>query len=124
MKIPLLVFFLLLTGCGRSTPTAPPRSLLTVHERSELQLPQADQLTLATQADIDYVKTLPKEVHDTTTTFLQPRHQRFSIVAARPVGRYLLLWISFPSVADGGIDLIYSVEERTFVGEFKGGMRG
>gem|GEM_PF-4416483 len=124
MKIPILVLFLIVAGCERRTPTAPARSLLTVQERSELHLPQVNQLTLATQTDVDYVKTLGKEVHDTTVMFLESRHQRFSIVAARPVSRYLLLWISFPDVVDGGIDLIYSIGKRAIVGEFNGAMRG
>jgi hypothetical protein len=32
--------------------------------------------------------------------------RRWQIVAARPVGDYVLLWISFSDVADGGVDLV------------------
>jgi hypothetical protein len=36
----------------------------------------------------------------------------------------VLLWVSFPKFADGGVDLIYSAEKGRIVGEFCGGYRG
>jgi hypothetical protein len=40
------------------------------------------------------------------------------------VGEYVLLWIAFPEICDGGIDLIFSVKDMEIVGTFLGGYLG
>jgi hypothetical protein len=49
---------------------------------------------------------------------------RWQLNAARPVGDCVLLWIGFPDVADGGVDLVYSKKDQRINWEFKGGERG
>ena len=79
---------------------------------------------MATAADTEYVRSLDTAVTKTVEDFFRPTGTAFQICAARPIGRYVLLWVSFPKVADGGVDLIYSAEKRKIVGEFLGGYRG
>lgn len=92
--------------------------------RVELQLPARGALTLATAADRETIKALAPEVHAAVGAHLKQDTATWQIVAARPIGKYLLLWIAFPKVADGGVDLIYSVEKKRIVGAFLGGYRG
>lgn len=92
--------------------------------RAELALPAKDKLTLATNADVQFVKTLSPEVVAAVERSVTPQSAKFRIVAARPVGEYLLLWIGFPEVMDGGAHVIYSVEKKKLVGTFLGGYSG
>ena len=116
------------SGCQKDTasvePAIPPEDLLSDIARAELHLPEKSALTLARASDIEYVKSLDTAVNKTVEDFLKPTGRAFQISAARPVGKYLLLWISFPEVVDGGVDLIYSAEKRKIVGEFCGGYYG
>jgi hypothetical protein len=124
----ILLGALLLTGCGSQTPTDPAapstEGLLTNKERVELHLPATGKLTLATEEDQKRTGKLPAEVGSAVGAFLKTRAVEWKIMAARPVGNHILLWIAFPKIADGGIDLIYSVEKKRIVGEFLGGQRG
>jgi hypothetical protein len=79
---------------------------------------------LANQTDVDEAKRLPQELRDSVSAYFKSQRRDFVIVAARPAGRHVLLWISFPGVADGGVDLIYSTDDRKIIGEFQGGIRG
>jgi hypothetical protein len=118
----------MLAGChSRSASSGTeisPRDLLSDAARAELRLPERNVLTLAVASDIAYVETLDPVVTKTVGDFLKPTGRNFRIVAARQVGKHLLLWVSFPEVADGGLDVIYSVEKRKIVGDFCGGYRG
>jgi len=97
---------------------------LSASRRAELNLPLKDQLTLATKADVAFAKKLTPDTVRAVKTFLKPTTKKIVISAARSEGRHLLLWISFPEVVDGGIDLIWSIENRKCVGAFLGGYRG
>jgi len=68
------------------------------------------------------VKNLDPAVTKTVEESLKPTTVQIS--AARPIGNYLLLWVAFPNVVDGGVDLIFSVEKKRIVGTFCGGYRG
>jgi len=119
---------IVLAGCqkepARVLSAIAPADLLADNVRAERRLPAKSVPTLATAADIEYVTRLDTAVTRTVEDFLRPTGAAFQICAARPVGRYVLLWVSFPKVADGGVDLIYSAEKRKIVGEFCGGYRG
>ncbi len=119
-----LVAVVVLAGCDGRDLTVPPDDTLSAAARAELGLPSAGVLTLATEADMASISKLTPETVNAVREFLEPAGTEIAIVAARPVGSYLLLWISFPKIADGGIDLIWSVEKQEPVGEFLGGYRG
>ena len=120
--------FTVLSGCQKDNTSVetviPPGDLLSDVARVELHLPAKSELTLAKDADIAFIKTLDPAVRTTVADILKPTGRDFQVIAARPVGKYLLLWVSFPKVADGGIDLIYSTEKKKIVGAFCGGYRG
>lgn len=120
----VLAAMVVLAGCDRRELTIAPEDTLSAAARAELGLPPADALTLATEADMASVAKLTPETVNAVRRFLGPAGTEITIVAARPVGSYLLLWVSFPKIADGGIDLIWSVEKQEPVGEFLGGYRG
>ncbi len=128
MRYLIVLAVIALAGCQKDTACVPspiaPADLLSDNARAQLHLPAKGVLTLATAADVEYVSSLDTAVTKTVEGFLRPTGSVFQIGAARPVGRYVLLWVSFPRVADGGVDLIYSVEKGRIVGEFCGGYRG
>ena len=117
-----------LCGCqqenGSPSIDIPPVDVLDDGVRAELALPARDELTLATNADIQFVKTLSPEVIAAVERSVTPQSAEFRIAAARPVGGYLLLWIGFPEVMDGGEHVIYSVEKKKLIGTFVGGYSG
>ncbi len=128
MKYLIVLAVIALAGCQKDTACVPspivPADLLSDNARAQLHLPAKGVPTLATAADMGHVRSLDAAVTRTVEGFLKPTGTAFQICAARPVGRYVLLWVSFPKVADGGVDLIYSVEKGRIVGEFCGGYRG
>ena len=128
MRYLMMLAVIALAGCQKDTacvlsPIAP-ADLLSDSARAQLHLPAKSVLTLATAADMEYARSLDAAVTKTVEDFLKPTGTAFQICAARLVGRYVLLWVSFPKFADGGVDLIYSAEKRKIVGEFLGGYRG
>ena len=116
------------TGCQKAAVSVEsalrPEDLLSDSARVELHLPPKTELTLASKTDMEYVKKVSPETIKAVETFLKPTGRDIQISAARPVGDYLLLWIAFPKVADGGVDLIFSAREKKVVGTFCGGYRG
>lgn len=97
---------------------------LSAEERTRLGLPQEGKLVLATPADVAYVKSVGDDVLSVLSEFFGPKTAKWQIVAARPVGDCLLLWVGFPGIADGGIDLIYSKKVNGIIGGFSGGIYG
>jgi hypothetical protein len=89
-------------------------------------VPSPEVLTLTTQADIAAAANAASDaaISDAVTEYLGPGAPRWRIVAARNVGDFVLLWIAFPEVADGGIDLVYSTPDHRVKWQFKGGVRG
>lgn len=113
-------------GCDKSTKPGPVKKppVLSPQERAAAGLPAAGELTLANDEDGKHVLKLDSAVDDALGRYLEPLKVKWKICAARPVGDYILLWIGFPEVIDGGRDLIYSVKEQQIVGEFLGGYLG
>ncbi len=113
-------------GCDKSTePVAAKKpSVLSPQERAATGLPAAGELTLANAEDGKYVLKLDSAVDDAVGRYLKPRNVKWKIGAARPVGDYILLWIGFPEIADGGMHLIYTVKDQRIIGEFLGGYLG
>jgi hypothetical protein len=126
MKILLLAMVMIAaSGCeNESSQSFPPENSLSASARNELNLPPEDELTLATKVDMEFVAELTPETIKAVDLYLKPIQEKIVISAARPVGEYLLLWIGFSEVYDGGIDLIWSVEKQECVGSFLGGYRG
>ena len=110
-------------SCSHESPNEPV-SAISQEERAAAGLPLPDQLTLATKEDIGSVPSVGKEVHAAVRAYLEPREVEWKLTAAREVGDYVLLWIAFPKIADGGVDLIYSIKAKCIVGTFLGGYRG
>jgi hypothetical protein len=113
-----------LSGCHTKDFSIPQDDVLSPDVRTELKLPPTDVLTLAAKPDVEYAAKLPLETVSAVKLLLKPVGTEVSIDAARPIGSYFLLWISFPKIADGGIDLIWSVDKQKPVGYFLGGYRG
>lgn len=110
-------------GCGHGAATLPE---LNEQQRANARLPASTTLTLATETDISNATIASATVKDAVEHYLSIRgkHAAWKIGAARVVGEYMLLWIGFPEVLDGGIDLIYSSKEQGIVGTFLGDLRG
>jgi len=124
----ILLGSFVLWGCQKQTPTresvASNEHFLSDAARVELHLPAKAELTLGTDSDREKANTLYPKMKNAVDAFLNPKTVEWQIVAARPIGKHILLWIAFPKIADGGVDLIYSVEKKRIVGEFLGGYRG
>ncbi len=124
----ILLATLALTGCrwGGASYEATIRAedLLSDAARAEFHLPTKTALTLANRTDMEFVKTLAPDLVKAVEDFQKPTGNRVRISAARPIGKYLLLWVTFPDVADGGVDLIMSVDSKKVVGRFCGGYQG
>ena len=52
------------------------------------------------------------------------RGVKWQVSALREVDAHILLWLNFPEIMDGGVDIIYSKEKKAVVGTFLGGYRG
>ena len=89
-------------------------------------IPPPDVLTLATPEDTAEVATAAADpaISEAVTAYLGPGAPRWKIVGLRNVGENVLLWVAFPEVDDGGIDLVYSTPDRRVKWQFKGGERG
>jgi hypothetical protein len=126
MKILLLAMVMIaVSGCeNESKQSFPPEEPLSASARIERKLPPEGELTLATEDDRKFVVELAPDTIKAVERYLKPTAEDIVISAARPVGDYLLLWIGFSEVVDGGIDLIWSVEKQECVGTFLGGYRG
>jgi len=126
MRHLVVVTAMVFAGCtqGLRVGEVPPptKEFLSDAARKELQLPSPGEPTTANATDMKYVGSIGNDVRQTVEDFLKPSKVKASIYAARPVGAYLLLWVSFaPTVMDGGTELIYSVEKKKIVGYFNGG---
>ncbi|MFT5469210.1 MAG: hypothetical protein ACI8UO_004325 [Verrucomicrobiales bacterium] len=119
-----ILFAISLFSAAHASPSEKSENTLSPSARSHLKLPLEDVLTLAVEADTDFAAKLKPKTIKAVTRYLKPTEGKIEISAARSVGDYLLLWIAFPEVIDGGIDLIWSVEEQKSVGTFLGGYRG
>ncbi len=110
------------TRFGWTSPIEPPPAGTPALGR----LPRPDELTLAKPEDTTRATNVTADVREAVRDHLSRDHSgvAWRIEAVRPVEGHLLLWISFPEILDGGIDLVYSTEQRTIVGTFLGGYRG
>lgn len=117
---------LALMGPRRQTPPLPIPTApeLSARERAKAGLPPPGELVPAAPADVARAAQVGDDVRVALKAFLKPMNAKWKIVAARPVGDHLLLWIGFPEIRDGGIDLIYSKKSKAIVGRFSGGWRG
>jgi hypothetical protein len=85
-----------------------------------------DVLTPATPADGAAAAKAASDpaISKAVSEYLGPGAPRWQIFAARDVGECVLLWVGFPNVADGGIDLVYSKPDRRVRWQFRGAERG
>ncbi len=111
-----------LVACARSP--AAPRAATASSRPAEV--PAAGVLTLATEEDMKEAAKFGADplIQTAINDYLADPKRHWTLVAARPMDDYVLLWIAFPGIADGGIDLIYSKKEHRIGWEFKGGLRG
>ncbi|MEO8670624.1 MAG: alpha/beta hydrolase [Tahibacter sp.] len=89
-------------------------------------IPAEDALTRANAADIAAATRWAgdPQLQRAIQMRLGDGSPRWSIAAAREQGDYVLLWIRFPDVDDGGIDLVYTKSQQRIGWEFNGGERG
>ncbi len=124
----ITILAVIVMGCQKADVSVEeairPEDALTDSVRTELHLPLKGDLTLAKPADTEFVMGLSPDTVNAVESFLKPAGRKTRIVAARPIGNYILLWVAFPEVADGGVDLIFSLEKKRVVGAFLGGYRG
>jgi hypothetical protein len=115
------IMALFLSGCAGAPTTTPGATPARPDE-----VPAEGVLTLATTADIDRATACSGDaaIQSAVNDYLAKPGRQWTINAARPVGDYVLLWISFPGTADGGIDLIYSTKDQRIHWTFTGGYRG
>ena len=108
------------SGVSHTVATIPEMS---AGERERLGLPLPDQLTLATQEDMNNVSAIDVEVRQAISLCI-PDNTKWRVCACRDTGQFVLLWIRLPDVMDGGIDLVYSKKTKGIVCSFLGGYRG
>lgn len=120
----IIVLAFAVTGCRKPEATwHHPTSSATTRPSA---IPLSDVLTLATQADIGAAANAAADpaISKAVSDYLGPGAPRWYVAAARDIGDHVLLWVGFPEVADGGIDLVYSKLDRRVKWQFKGGERG
>ncbi len=113
-----------LAGCEKHKPSWHyPTSPSTTRPAS---VPAANVLTPPTQEDMVHVAGAASDasIANAIRVHLGPATPPWQIVAARDIGEYVLLWIAFPGIADGGIDLVYSKSNGKIACHFTGGQRG
>src|SRR4051812_47379207 len=73
-------------------------------------VPSPNVLTLATEADIAAATKASSDpaISKAVSNHLGAGTPRWNVAAARDIGDYVLLWVGFPDIADGGIDLVFS----------------
>lgn len=115
---------LAIAGCQE--PTSPWRYPTSPVTTRPATVPASDALTLPTQTDIGMAAQAASDqsITKAVTDYLGSGAPRWNIVAARDIGDYVLLWLGFPEIADGGIDLVYSKPDQRVKWQFKGGERG
>jgi hypothetical protein len=120
------LLFALLTACAcdRRGPTAAPPPAPPAPRPAEI--PAAGVLTPATPADLRAAAGAASDpaIRQAVRDYLGPSAPRWEVIAARPVGDYVLLWVNFPEIDDDGIDLVYSKKDRRVGWQFTGGLRG
>ena len=118
-------FALLASACGGPPPVSPSPAAAAPSSRPS-EIPPVGVLTLATRDDMSRADTFAFDVsiQKAVNDYLANPGQRWTLHAARPAGDFVLLWIGFPGIADGGADLVYSTKEKQIKWEFKGGERG
>lgn len=135
MREKIFLVFLLVwaVGCVRATDSrqkpvesSPAYVEMPKAERSALNLPLPNVLTLAKNEDIKNAKKVSKAVRNVVGEYIKKEHRgvEWEISAAREVKGHILLWLNFPKILDGGVDVIYSKEKKAIVGTFLGGYRG
>lgn len=109
-------------GCDRQQPVR----TFTEPSTRPADVPAAGVLTPAIAEDgkaaVKFATdgNITKAVND----FVGKSVKRWELTAARQVGEYVLLWIAFPGVADGGVSLVYSQKEHRIICTFLGGILG
>ncbi|HEX2224815.1 MAG TPA: hypothetical protein VHN15_11475 [Thermoanaerobaculia bacterium] len=113
VRATLVLLAMTLAGCEgpqkTGTPRVPPAS-----SPRPAEIPAEDLLTLATTADMAAAHEAASDpaIEKAVREYLGSDAPRWQIVAARPIGDYVLLWIGFTEMADGGSGLVYSRRER------------
>jgi hypothetical protein len=127
------VLLALAVGCAKSPDTGqkpveslPDSPALTDTERAEFNLPLPDVLTLATSEDIANAKSVSKAVRAVVGDYIKKEHRgvKWEISATRDIKGHILLWLNFPNIRDGGVDVIYSKDKKAIVDTFLGGYGG
>ena len=108
------------SGVSHKAVTVPE---ISAREREDLGLPLPDQLTLATQEDMNNVNAIDADIRQAISLCI-PDNTKWQVYACRDTGQFMLLWIGFPDVMDGGIDLVYSKKTKSIICSFLGGYRG
>ena len=118
-----------LVGCAKQTPvddTAPPAvpSAVTGYSSEDnfvtLLNGQAPvkSLSLPNDADRKYVVHVSEAIRNDVIAFIAQPKTEFTIVAARPYGRILLLDVEPKGKDDGNLHIVYDVKRRIVVGRF------
>ena len=92
-------------------------------ERKRLGLPLSGELTLATQEDMNSASLVDTDTRNAISRCI-PNNIKWRVFAHRDTGQFVLLWIHFPDIMDGGIDLVYSKKSKGIICSFLGGYRG
>jgi len=126
LRMLTLAVAILTWNAGAAQQSAASDSPTAVDAARPIGIPAADALTLAKPADMQAAAQFASDpaLQLAVNAYLRGSAQRWKLVAARELGDYVLLWISFSGVADGGVDLVYSKKQRRIGWEFLGGYRG
>jgi len=89
-------------------------------------IPPPNVITRATQEDAAAAARAASDpaISKAIKDYLGAGAPQWHVAAARDIGDYVLLWIGFPEIVDGGIDLVYSKQNRQVMWRFKGGILG
>ena len=118
-----------LVGCAKQTPvgntSSPVATSVVTGYSSEgnfvtllnAQAPVAS-LSLPNDADRKYVVHVSEAIRNDVIAFIAQPKTEFTIVAARPYGRILLLDVEPKGKDDGNLHIVYDVKRRFVVGRF------
>jgi len=127
--LPIVLIAACLAGCAKRVPmddAATPEATLAVTGYSSDngfvtllngQTPVAS-LSLPNDADRKYVAHVSEAIRNDVIAFIAQPQTEFTIVAARPYGRILLLDVEPKGKDDGNLHIVYDVKRRIVVGRF------
>ncbi|GEM_PF-2984685 len=134
-NISLAVLLILIAGCCNSREYEIVRSPDCAYEPNSFVISEIPGQKLDIKSclaakfcspdDAKFAKSLSDEVLNESWRYINNRSKhKTSILAAREIGDFILIFVDETNVADGGFEFVYSKKLKKVVGTFTAGYRG